>query len=127
MLRVISFFHGAAPGDLCDFQSRRFTVEDIDQLQSIVRDQPCRPVKQPGQMRCDPTFRVPERRPIAQANQSEELIQFTVPIHCQTPVTQIGKSERLLNNDWREVDPQENLLSPDGCYSLGETSRSWIS
>jgi hypothetical protein len=70
-------------------------VEDEDQPDTVLRDQPRRPEEEAGQVRRDAALRVLERRTVAEADEREKLVQLAVRVYRERPAVQLGWADRL--------------------------------
>ena len=99
MFRVILLFNASPACDLRRLQRRWFTVENEGQLHLIVRDQARRAVEQSQKMRGDAVMRIHQRRAVSQADQGQELVQFSVAVYRHAFSLQLFQSQRLFYND----------------------------
>ncbi len=99
MFCVIPLFNASPACDLRRLQGWWFAVENEDQLHLIVRDETRRAVEQSRKMRGDAAMRIHQRRAVSQADQGQELVQFSVAVNRHAFSLQLFQSQRLFYND----------------------------
>ena len=99
MLGFVTLPDRSPPLELGRLARGRCSVEHEDELQPIIGDEPRCSIEQAGKMRRDAALRVGERRPVAQTDQREELIQLAVAVDGQRSSAQILQRNRLLGDD----------------------------
>ena len=79
--------------------------------QVVIGDQPRCAVEQARQVRCRPPFRIFQGRPVAKANQGEELIQLAIAVDCERSTVQVVQRNRVFRDDRREDDTHATILT----------------